>query len=199
MLSKIADWLYGIITRPVATLNEIAREKPVGWGLLIYTGVTLLSWIAVIFDPATYETYQEMMYLLPIAIPLYAILIAILFFSFFFLFIFSLALHLIARLLGGKGGYWNLFSAYTFASFPLIITAPITVISGFLGNFGSFLSGLTSFGISIWVLILQVIAVRESHGFSTGMSVLSYIITIVILVILPIALIIWRMIAYLLM
>ena len=99
-------------------------------------------------------------------------------------------LHLFSRLCGGSGGYWNLFSAYTFASFPGIIGVPVTVFGGLLGVVGSIFSGLVGFVISIWVIVLQVIALRESHGLSTGMAILAYLITIFILVIIPIVLVI---------
>jgi len=39
-------------------------------------------------------------------------------------------------------------------------------------------------------LVLQVLAVRESHGISTGMSILAFVIYVFILVAIPVAIIV---------
>ncbi len=195
MGDRLFDWLYGVIARPVGTLNEIAREKPAGWGFFIYLAVSLLSGAAVTFQQYRYGMVDEAMQEFAITIPPVVLIIGGFFFTVVSLFVFTLALHLFARLFGGRGGYWNFFSAYTFASFPSIIGVPVSFLAALLGWAGMLLSSLAGFGISIWVLVLHVIALRESHGLSTGMSVLAYIITFVILFAIPVALAIAAIIA----
>lgn len=190
MLDHLFDWLYGVIVRPVQTLNEIAREKPAGTGFLVYIGVALLTGVASTFEQSTMAGIEELIGQLPFMIPLSGLLIGALMFSVVSLFLLTLVLHLFARLFGGSAGYWSFFSAYTFATFPTIINVPLTLLTGFLGLFGSILGGLAAVGISIWVLVLHVLAIRESHGLSTGMSILAYFIALFIIVIIPVVMII---------
>jgi len=193
---KVFDWLLGVITSPVSTLKEVASKKPVWWGLLIYLGISILGSLAAIFDPDLVAIYEEMTRQLTFTIPFLLLTLGGMLISVLLLLIFVGVLHLFGSLFGGSGGYWNLFSAYTFASFPGIIGVPITVLGGLLGVVGSILSGLVGFAISIWVIVLQVIALRESHGLSTGMAILAYFITIFILVIVPIFLVIGLVMAF---
>ena len=186
MSDKLTDWLFGVIARPAQTLYEISREKPVGLALLVYSVVAFLNFaISFLGDRFDEVLISE----LGINIPLPVILITVIFFTLLSLFIATALLNLMARLFGGQGGYWHFFSAYAFAGFPLLIGVPVHFVAGFLGIFGSILSGVTSFGLAIWVLILQVIAIRESHSLTTGMSILAYFVYLIILVVISVALV----------
>lgn len=196
MDDKVFDWLFGVTTRPVSTLKEVASNKPVWWGLLIYLLISILGSLAAMLDPEVVAIYEEMTRQVTFTIPFLLLTIGGILFSVLVLLIYVGVLHLFGRLFGGSGGYWNLFSAYTFASFPGIIGVPVTVLGGLIGVVGSILSGLVGFAISIWVIVLQVIALRESHGLSTGMAILAYLITIFILVIVPIFLVIGLVMAF---
>ncbi|MDW7739697.1 MAG: Yip1 family protein [Bacillota bacterium] len=181
MFDKIINWLSGVITMPVATLNEVAKEKPAGLAFLVYTFVLILTSIVAVYSGAQFSSYENSMLEIGFQFPLYYIALAMIPFGIISLFISTLLIHLFARLFGGKGQYWNLFSAYAFANFPMIINVPISFLLGFLGIVGGILSGLFGFALSIWILVLQVIAIRESHSLSTGMSILTYLIQVVIL------------------
>ncbi len=190
MGDKLFDWLFGVIASPSETLNEVARKRPVWWGLLIHLGISVLGSLAAIFDPEVVAVYEEMTRHFAFTITFLPLAIGGMLISVLILLVYVGVLHLFGRLFGGSGGYWNLFSAYTFANFPGIIGVPVTVLGGLLGVVGSVLSGLIGFGISIWVIVLQVIALRESHGLSTGMSILAYLITVFILIVIPVFLVI---------
>jgi hypothetical protein len=182
---KLFDWLYGVIVKPVGTLNEIAREKPVAWGLLIYLIISLLGGAAAFLNPETNAVIEELMRQVNMSISIAVMVFGSFLISFIGLFILVGVLHLFGRLFGGRGGYWNLFSAYTFAGFPNIIGVPVMVLGGMLGIVGALLSSTVGFALSIWVLVLQVIALRESHGLSTGMSILVFFLTLLLLVVVP--------------
>ncbi len=181
MSDRIIDWLFGVMARPVSTLNEIAREKPVGWALLVYLGVTILVLLASIYGDESYRMVEESLLELGLYLPISGLVIGVLIFAVAALFASAGILHLLARLFGGTGGYWNLFSAYGFADFPMIISAPVTLFAAYLGTVGSILSAFIAFGLSVWVIVLQVIAVRESHNLSTGASIGAYVIYFVVL------------------
>ncbi len=188
MGDRITNWLYGVMARPAPTLNEVAKEKPVGWALLVYLGVSLLSGSASIFGPgfgAAEEIMQEFAFFISPAVLIFGGLP----FTIAALFVSTLLVHLFARLFGGTAGFWNLFSAYCFAGFPMIISVPVTLIGSLIGAPGAILISLSGFALAVWVLVLNVIAIRESHGLTTGMSILAYIIHLVILLIIPVVLV----------
>jgi len=197
MFDQIIEWLYGVLTRPVQTLNEIAREKPANAAFLIYLAVTVLSVLASLYNEQTMQAFQDLMRETGISISYSVIIAASILIAIISIFVITGVLQLLARLFKGSGGYWNLFSAYAFAGFPLIIGVPVTLISGFLGPVGDILAGLVSLGLSIWVLVLQVIAVRESHSLSTGASIGVYLLQLVILIGIPLIIGIGLLIAYL--
>jgi hypothetical protein len=194
---QLINWLHGVLTRPVKTLNEIAREKPANAAFLLYLGVSMLSVISSLYNPQSMQAFEDLMREANINIPFSVIIAASLLIAIISIFVITGVLQLLARLFKGSGGYWNLFSAYAFANFPLIIGVPITFISGFLGTVGDILAGVISLALSIWVLVLQVIAVRESHSLSTGASIGVYLLQLAILVGIPLVIAIGLVFAYL--
>ncbi len=197
VFEQIISWLHGILTKPVLTLHEIARGKPANAAFLIYLGVTMLSVLASLYNEQSMEAFQDLMRGANMSIPFSVIVAASLLVAIVSIFLITVVLHLLARLFKGSGGYWNFFSAYAFANFPMIIGVPVTLLSGFLGAAGDILAGLVSFGLSIWVLVLQVIAVRESYGLSTGASIWVYILQLVILIGVPLLVVIGLFAVYL--
>lgn len=197
MFDQLINWLYGVLTKPVQTLNEIAREKPANAAFLLYLGISMLSVLGSLYNPQAMQAFEDLMRETGISIPFSVIIAASLLIAIISIFVITGVLQLLARLFKGSGGYWNLFSAYAFANFPLIIGVPIAFVSGFLGTVGDILAGLISLGLSIWVLVLQVIAVRESHSLSTGASIGVYLLQLAILVGIPLAVAVGLIIAYL--
>lgn len=195
MTAKILDWLFGVIARPAGTLNEIARERPVGWALLVYLFVTLLVMLASFYGDASSASIQEALSQFNIYIPLSVIIFGALFFSILALFVSAALLHLFARLFGGGGGFWNFFSAYAFTTFPMIFSVPVFLLAGFTGAAGGFLSGMVSMGLSIWVLVLDVIAVKESYGLSLGRSIGAYLVYLALIVIVPLVIAVFLVLA----
>ncbi len=187
MGEKLLEWLFGVMASPVRTLNEIAREKPVGLAFLVYLGVAVLVMVSNIFGDGGMVVLEESMAELGVFISAPILISGSLIVAVVSIFIITALLHLLARLFGGTGGYWNLFSAYAFADFPMIISVPVTLIIAYAGIAGAILGGLITFGLAIWVIVLQVIALRESHGLSTGASIGAYVIHFVILIAIPVA------------
>jgi hypothetical protein len=182
MSDQIISWFYGIVAQPVKTLREIARENPANAAFMIYLGVTVLNLLVSLSNRQSIQALEDLMLEANIRIPFSVIIASSILISIISIFIITGLLHLLARSFKGDGGYWNLFSAYAFAGFPMIIGVPVNFISVFMGPAVSTLAGIINFGISIWVLILQIIAVRESHNLSTGTSIGVYLLHLVILV-----------------
>jgi len=187
---KILEWLSGVFTHPAKTLNEISAARPLGWALLIFLGVALLNALSSSANLQTEEVLDQFMFTTGLTISTPLMIVGTLVIAILYLFISTGIIHPLARLFKGTGGYGGMLSAFAFASFPQIIAAPVNVLTGFIGMAGSILGGLITFGLSVWVLVLQVIAVRESHQLTTGMSILVYLIYFLIVVVIPLALII---------
>ncbi len=167
---NILELLDGVIRKPAAALNQIAQEKPIGWALIIYGAVTLLSVIS------TDRTVLEQIPNLPQINAISSII-----FSLVGLFVMTGYLHLLSRIFKGSGGYWGLFSTLGFAQFPGVLAPIAAVIRNTGGAVGSVLGGLISLISGIWVLVLYVIALRESRSLTTGTSILTYLIGVLII------------------
>lgn len=101
------------------------------------------------------------------------ILLLQLFGGLFFWFVSSAVLHLIAEFYGGRGSAAGLFAATGFAQLPRILIAPLVVLAMLLpaGAMPLFL-GLGILGIMVWVLVLEVSAVKGAHELSGAKAVL---------------------------
>jgi hypothetical protein len=100
-------------------------------------------------------------------------------------------LHVIAKILGGKGAFTEMLVLMGFAMLPNIFQAPIGLIALFYGGLtGAFIAiGLGGI-LAIWVLILDVLAIREAHKFSTGRAIATLVLPFVVLIVLVFVLII---------
>lgn len=163
---NILELLDGVIRKPAATLNLIAREKPVGWALGIFAASALFS--AITTDYSALENVSELLTTPNIAFQITGSLVG--------LFLFTGYLHLLSRIFKGSGDYWGLFSALGFAQFPGFLVPIAALLKNVGGVPGGVLGGLISFGSAVWVLVLYVIALRESRGITTGASILTYLI-----------------------
>ncbi len=99
-------------------------------------------------------------------------------------------LHLVAKALGGKGTFEGMLLLMGFATLPNIFQAPVGLIAFLSGG----LSGLTiSLGLGallgLWILALNVIAIREAQGFTTGKAIVTLVLPVVVLVVLALVLV----------
>lgn len=173
-MDKFLDWFYSVITRPAAALSEVAREKPAGWAFVVYL-VTSFFGIAL---------SRSDMQGLGVVVSFTIIIIVGTLLSAASIFLMTGLLHLFSRIFRGKGGYWNLFSAIGFAQFPAVFLPPVHLLGVILGRSGGAFSDIFSIGLLIWIFVLNVIALRESHKLSTGASVATYLLALIALVIL---------------
>ncbi|NLA05757.1 MAG: hypothetical protein GX881_08610 [Firmicutes bacterium] len=166
---NILEMLDGVIRKPVSALNAIAREKPVGWALGIFAAATLLNSLT-----ADYAAMEELFDLQAIA-PYMAVVQVIS--ALAGLFVSTGILYLLSLIFKGSGSFWSLFSALGFAQFPIFLN-PIGALLGKVGGVAAALGGLLTFGVGIWVMVLNVIALRESRSITTGASIGVYLIII---------------------
>lgn len=92
------------------------------------------------------------------------------------LFIGSGIFYIIARLLGGKGNYQT--QTYLMA----IYMAPLGLI-GILAMI-PFVGILVSLGVTIYMLYLLTLALKETHKFTTGRAVLTWLLPLIVIMVL---------------
>ncbi|RLG30995.1 hypothetical protein DRN97_09900 [Methanosarcinales archaeon] len=94
-------------------------------------------------------------------------------------------LHLVAKVLGGKGAFTEMLVLMGFATLPNIFQAPIGLIAILSGGLaGAFIALCLGSVLGIWVLILDVLAIREAHKFSTGRAIATLVLPFVVLIVL---------------
>lgn len=72
-----------------------------------------------------------------------------------------------------------------FATLPNIFQAPIGLIAILSGGLaGAFIALCLGSVLGIWVLILDVLAIREAHKFSTGRAIATLVLPFVVLIVL---------------
>lgn len=161
MQKDIFETVAGVLIRPTSTLGSICRQRPVGWAIVVYLVACLVSAISNI--GLGFAGLPGLS-----ALPMFKALVAILVVSILMFVIFTLICHGIALALGSQGSYGGLFSGLAFASLPTIFSAPLAAASLLLGAVGSLLYySLGVFGLTIWVMALSIIALKENYLIST--------------------------------
>jgi hypothetical protein len=81
----------------------------------------------------------------------------------------------IAKLFGGKGSYEKLLYAIAAISVPFTLVSAVLILLGSIPFIG-FCFGILSFGLSIYVFVLQIMAVKGVNRFGWGPAIGSVII-----------------------
>lgn len=188
----ITELLYGVIAGPVAALRYIVKNKPVATGILIYIAVAWIGAFASV--PGSLNSFEQIPELsgMPMFNPRAIVIFTVVgapFFSLIWLVIYAGILHLIASLLKGKGDYAGLVSTIGFASFPMIISTPFSLIDYAIGLSIS-LYGIISLPFTIWTIVLTIIGIRENYNFSTARAVWTFFIPLIALFLLVMLLVI---------
>lgn len=162
----------GVITDPVPTLRRVTATAPLGWAIWLTVALSAIAWAAGSAQFGQGFDGVPRSFSLP-STPVLAVLGLILgpIFGLIGLAIGTGILKLTSLMFGGKGSYKGLFCGLAFATVPNVFSAPIQVLQLLGGVGGQILGGLISVGVSIWVIVLAVIAVRENNAFSTGKAV----------------------------
>jgi len=171
MESGFFETLGGVITRPISTIRSICEQRPIGWAIIVVLVVSVITTIGM--DHGTLEALG----VAGLGVPAVAALFFII--NLISLLLLAAIYHLAASFLGGNGTFRGLFCGSAFAAMPGMFAAPLALI-GLLSTVGAVISGLGSFGIVVWSLVLGILAVRENYLISTGRAVLIYLLAPVV-------------------
>ncbi|MBS3899142.1 MAG: YIP1 family protein [Dethiobacter sp.] len=171
----LAEVVVGIISSPVATIREVSKEPSLR---LSFTAFIL---VMMVVSMTTALTDVELTAQLGGSAVVFAVLMP---FSLLILVVQAGVSFGAARLLGARGSFHNLLSLFALSNLPSLFMAPLALLRFAPGIAGSILHGLGSFILSVWVLVLAVIAVRETFQVTTGRALLICYLPILLLVVL---------------
>lgn len=175
---SFTDLIYGIIFSPAQTLRTISDNKPWAYGIVVFLVVMTFTMIVnrgiYVMEPV------EQVLSIPSGFLWLGALIGIIF-SLILLFIMAGLYSLLGEIIYQSGNGSGLLASLGFASLPGIFGPPLQYIA-ILADLNP-LSMLISFAITIWLLVLQVIAIREALRLSTGQATFLFIIPLLITII----------------
>ncbi|PKM82291.1 MAG: hypothetical protein CVU88_03395 [Firmicutes bacterium HGW-Firmicutes-13] len=187
MTGKFLDDFYEILFRPTQGMNKISREKTIWHGLLVYIGVSVIVSLSsgsyhpdsLAGDlgglPFPVEVTENMLRVLPF----FNVLLNVTFIPVVFL-IWTSILHLTADILGGQNRSYRLGAVIGYGQLPYVFMAPVSLLSQYL-PFD--LIGIASLVLFLWSLVLKIVGLRETYGFSTSKAILSYFLPVGVLLV----------------
>ncbi|MTI48798.1 Yip1 family protein [Sporosalibacterium faouarense] len=180
--------IIGVITNPKDTLEEISNSAPIWQAISINVILGVLSVFITLnrntlmanmgpgISPYDIEMLSSMIPMFMVMGVFFAMIVNPLFH-----FIETGMYNLISEFLGYKGSGKGLFSALGFASVPGIFSIIL------LGIFSSInlniVSTIISIPITIWVIVLNIIAIKKTYQMGTGKATLTYFIPIIALIV----------------
>ena len=83
-----------------------------------------------------------------------------------------------SRLFKGQGSLPGMLASLGFAETPSLVSAPLMALALLLGRAWIFVSYVPGFLAWVWILVLDVLAIRESQRLDTGQSIAVLLITV---------------------
>ena len=185
----------GVIIRPARAMQQIAAARPWPVAMLLASAIALLTGLVNLTAPMPAMAGGEP---LPPGLPggfetilaftrsPWLPVVSALVITPLTLLISTSIFYLVGRLLGGHGPFSALLATQGFATVPGILLAPLMALLNLGGTLLAFvlLGYAVSVGFGIWVLVLQVLGIRESLALSTGRAVAVLLIPIAVLILL---------------
>ncbi|MCW2277502.1 Yip1 family protein [Heliophilum fasciatum] len=167
-----SDYLYYVLVAPVRALRQAARQKPLGLAVAVVLTIAMIALAAQILlgppeagfmgRPMNSSTWRALVTLAgtgAIIIGLGGWIMAAAFFN------------LAGELLRGRPNAKGLLTALGLAQLPNLFQIPLQAIDATVGLPQGVESLLVTV-LSLWVALLQIIAVREALALSTGRALL---------------------------
>jgi hypothetical protein len=170
------EYLVGVINEPVRTLREVAEKRLWKEGLLLILVIALIggavSVVSLKMNPPATSNLSSIFYS-PAFFVLFMLVISILSW-----FITGAIYYGFSRLFKGQGSLPGMLASLGFAEIPSLVGAPLTALALLLGPAWIVFSYVPGFVAWIWVLVLDVLAIRESQRLDTGPAVGVILITV---------------------
>ncbi|MGD0154150.1 MAG: Yip1 family protein [Thermacetogeniaceae bacterium] len=176
------EYLVGVIAEPGRALREVAEKKLWKEGLLLVVVLALLngavslatanSSSANLSDPEL-ARFLTSLYNPAVFLPFILVTAALSWFL-------SGAIYYgFSRLFKGTGTLAGMLAGLGFAMTPYLLSVPLSALALLLGQTtASLVGGVAGFVAGLWILALNVLAIRESQQLDTGPAIGVMLITI---------------------
>lgn len=161
---KMADTIYGVFFQPAATLRQISEDKPLAKGLMLYILVSLLG---VLFNQGV-ESSRDHSILAGGAG--WAVGALSVFFALINLFLMSGVMSLLSDIIYKKSNPSGVMACFSFSALPGVLGSAVCYSFFLLGI--EWAGAACLFAVSLWIVVLWVLSLRESLDLDTGQSVL---------------------------
>lgn len=184
-VARFLDDIYGVLFSPRATFEDLAARPPAGMALVLYALILAVGGLASL--PALEKSLTDaglgsmMGSIAGFLTPIYLVVTVLLWI------VGAAVLHLLAEWLGGQGRAADLFTLSAFYRIPELFLAPLTLLTALVWRG---LATPISLVIELWVLVLQVIALRANYRFGTGRAILVLVLPLLFTVAVVVALVI---------
>lgn len=159
-MNGLVDLMTGVIFAPGEAFRDLTERRSVLVASILY----IVSGLpAIIISQALYPENQAS---LTAPLLVQSVLIAV-----FSLFILAGLVHLSARILGGEGEYMQMVQGFGFAGLPRLLLAVFIPFAYSMGTRIESALGYANVVMFVWTLVLGVIAIRETHEFTTGRAI----------------------------
>lgn len=172
------ELFYGVLFEPVKTMNTVAGAPPLGTVAMVVTVPILLgsfmgflTYSRVLEESLPAAGMEQLLSAMQAMAPFWLILSLLL--GYLKWFGYSAVFHLVADLLGGRGGARGVFAVVGLAELPSALLIPFQLLGYWFGvgnTAVTILLGLAGLAVWIWHIVLLVIGVRAVHHLSTGRS-----------------------------
>lgn len=182
---SFTEIIYGVFFQPVNTFRYLKEAKPLAFSIITFTIVVILS--VIIGQGEMYlDTEMKSLGLPSHMFGMMYVLAAL--FSFVMLFISAGLYALIADIIYDKNNAKGLLVCLALASLPGLLGAAFSYVFALagMGWLGTILSMITG----IWVIVLQVLALREALELTTSGALLVFFIPLLALAVLAVLIVI---------
>ena len=159
------DLFYNYIFKPKDNILNLAEKKPYLFTLGIVCFAKYSIYIASLMEKPTSDYLSS-----TLTSGFVGNFISFL----FFLLLFSVFIHLTSRFFGGEGKMDTLFIALGISIYPAVLYTPVSMLFNSFGALGLSLLGLSKFLILIWIIYLQILAVKNIYNLSSGKASVAY-------------------------
>ena len=188
----LLDILYQVLASPSKAFWVVRERRPLGWAILTAIFISVVFALILLPNPPQLAEVilgleRGRLNLAPLMLIWVIIfLVALLIQAGFF--------HVVATLFRGRGSYLGMLCGLCFACFPLVFFAPLALLRALLDSLsGHFLYYIVSPIFFLWILLLDITAIRQNYHFSLGRAVATYFIPAFVVVVVPLLVLIIAM------
>ncbi|SHH07060.1 Yip1 domain-containing protein [Thermosyntropha lipolytica DSM 11003] len=182
---SFTEIVYGVLFQPVNTFRYLKEARPLGLSLLIWAAVIILS--VVIGQGEAYVNNEIKSLGLPLQVAGMLNWVVGLF-SFIMLFVMAGIYSLLADIIYGRNNAKGLLVCLALASLPGVLGSALSYVLALAGI--KWLGMLFSLAAGMWVIVLQILALREALELTTSGALLIYFIPFIVLFIFALLLIV---------